>query len=113
MREFIYCGNWEYGELQVKEKGTGKSFTITQPKLLFREDYYNIRRGIAVDNCPVDVVPEKDFYVYQISYLTDKGSLAIKIVDHITAHTLISQNLGEFMQGKALSAIDDFFERRG
>lgn len=112
MREFIYCSYWEYGELHIKEKGTGKTFTATQPKLVFSEDYYSIRRCIAVDNCPVDVIPEKDFYVYQISYLTGNGSLATKIVDHVTAHSLISQNLGEFMQGKALSAIDDFFERR-
>ena len=112
MREFIYCGNWEYGELQVKEKNTGKSFTVTEPKLLFSEDYYRIRRGVAIDNCPVDAIPEKDFYVYQISYLTGNGSLTIKIIDHITAHSLISQHLDWFMQGRALSAIDDFFEGR-
>lgn len=109
MREFIEQGKWEYKEKQVKEKGTNKTFTLTEPITLFREDYYEVRRVIAVDNCPVDVAPESDFYVYEFSYLTNNGSAAIKIVDHVTAYILISQHLDWFMQGRALSAIDDFF----
>ena len=54
MRVFIAKGNWSCEERQVVEKGTDKSFTLTQPKDLFYEDYYTVRRAIAVENVPVD-----------------------------------------------------------
>lgn len=114
MREFK--GNptmkWEYGEKQVTEIGTEKSFTLTQPNIIFREDYYFIRRAIAVDNCPVDVIPEPSFYVYEFAYLIADGCLVTKIIDRGTAYELIETNLPMFMEGEALSAIEDFFERR-
>lgn len=112
MRVFISNGSWQYGECQVKEKETDKSFTLTQPKTLFDEDYYKVRRAIAVENVPVDVVPEKDFYVYRFSYMETGGCLRIVTVDEITAKELIGTCLKEFMQGTASTYIKCFFDER-
>ena len=109
MREFIGKENWAFREKQVIEKETGKSFTLTEPKDLFAEDYYTVRRAIAVENCPADVVPENDFFVYQFLYM-GKGYCCSKIVDATTAHEIIKSNLMEFMMGGALEAITNFFE---
>ena len=112
MRVFISKGNWSCEERQVVEKGTDKSFTLTQPKHLFYEDYYSVRRAIAVENVPVDVVPERDFYVYEFSYMTVGCVLNTVIVDETTAKELIDTCLNEFLHGNATSYIKNFFEER-
>lgn len=109
MREFVGNGRWAFYEKQVREKGTNKSFTLTQPKQLFLEDYYVIRRAIAVDNCPANVVPESDFYVYEFTYFTSGAYVTIRIVDQETAQKLIGSNLELFLQGRATKAIENFF----
>ena len=70
MREFVdkNGAGWNYGEKDVAEPATGKEFVLTQPKRIYNEDYYNITRAIAVENVPVDVVPEPDFFVYKMDY---------------------------------------------
>ena len=103
---------WQYGEKQVKEKGTDKSFTLTQPKTLFSEDYYTVRRAIAVENVPADVVPENDFYVYEFSYMETGCVLRTVIVDESTAKELISNCLTEFLRGNACTYIKYFFEEK-
>ena len=103
---------WQYGEKQVKEKGTEKSFTLTQPKTLFSEDYYSIRRAIAVENVPADVAPERDFYVYEFSYMETGCCLRTMIVDENTAKELISSCLTEFLRGSANTYIKYFFEEK-
>ena len=105
-------GSWQYGERQVKEKGTEKSFTLTQPKTLFSEDYYLVRRAIAVENVPFYIPPEKDFYVYEFSYMETGSCLRVITVDEITAKELISTCLKEFMQGTASTYIKYFFDER-
>ena len=114
MRVFISEGNsrWEYGERQVKEKGTEKRFTLTQPKQLFSEDFYTVRRAIACENVPSDVAPEKHFYVYEFSYMETGCCLYVITVDEITAKELISTYLKEFMQGTASTYIKCFFDER-
>lgn len=112
MREFVDNGKWKYGEKQVRERGTNKSFTLTQPKTLFEEDFYTVRRSIAVDNCPANVIPESDFYVYEFTYFTSGVYITIRIVDQETAQRLIGSNLELFLQGRATNVIDDFFEGR-
>lgn len=114
MRVFLNVGEnrWQYGEKQVKEKGTEKNFTLTQPKTLFSEDYYTVRRAIAVENAPVDVVPERDFYVYEFSYMETGCVLRIVIVDESTAKELISSCLKEFLRGDADTYIKYFFEEK-
>ena len=103
---------WQYGEKQVKEKGTEKSFTLTQPKTLFSEDYYTVRRAIACENVPVDVAPERDFYVYEFSYMETGCCLSVITVDEVTAKELISNCLAEFLRGSACTYIKYFFEER-
>ena len=114
MRVFYIDGSgaWEYGERQVKEKGTEKSFTLTQPKLLFSEVYYLVRRAIAVENVPVDVAPEREFYVYEFAFMETGSCMRVVTVDEITAKELISACLREFMQGTASSYIKCFFDER-
>lgn len=114
MRVFISEGNsrWEYGEHQVKEKGTEKRFTLTQPKQLFSEDFYTVRRAIACENVPSDVVPEKHFYVYEFSYMETGCCLYVITVDETTAKELINTCLKEFMQGTASTYIKYFFDER-
>lgn len=114
MRVFISEGDsrWEYQERQVKEKGTEKYFTLTQPKELFSEDYYTVRRAIAVENVPFYIPPEKDFYVYEFSYMETGCCLYVITVDEDTAKELISTCLKEFMQGNASSYIKYFFDER-
>ena len=103
---------WQYGERKVREKGTEKSFTLTQPRLLFNEDYYSVRRAIAIENVLVDVIPEKEFYVYEFSYMGTGSCLHIITVDETTAKELISTCLKEFMQGTASTYIKCFFDEK-
>ena len=49
MRKFITTSIYRYGEQQVIEQGTNKSFTLTQRKKITESDYYDITRFIAVD----------------------------------------------------------------
>lgn len=110
MREFISRDNWTYREKQVIERETGKSYTLTDPVDLFKEDYYTVRRAIAVENCKADEVPENDFYVYEFVYMTDGCKLNVVIVDFFTAYDFIHKNLQYFMKGTALREIEKFFE---
>ena len=105
-------GRYQYGERQVKERGTEKRFTLTQPITLFNEDYYSVRRAIACENVPGDVAPERDFYVYEFSYMETGCCLSVVTVDEATAKELISTCLKEFMQGKASTYIKYFFDER-
>ena len=109
MREFLSMNQWRYGEKRVIEKETGKSFTLTDSQTMFSEDYYTVRRAIAVDNCPVDVVPEKDFPVYEFSYMDNQCCCVVKIVDQETAEHIIRTYLTEFLLGKATQKITDYF----
>ena len=113
MRKFIdkeHTG-WTYGEKEVIEVGTDKKFTLTQPKVLFKEDSYHIKRSIAVahesDNRGVQ---EDGFYAYEIAYMPDGYSLSIVTVDEQTAEKLISGNLLGFMHGTSREYIKNFFE---
>ena len=109
MRQFISNGNWQYGEKQVIERETGKSFTLTEPVQLFSEDYYTIRRALAVDNCSAEEYGEFDFYVCEFLYMTKGSTLEMKIVDIETAHNFINQYLWSLMHGTALKEIETFF----
>ena len=111
MREFVdkNGAGWNYGEKDVTEPATGKEFVLTQPKRIYNEDYYNITRAIAVENVPVDVVPEPDFFVYKISYMPDGFSLCERIVDEDTAEKLIGSALKAFLRGEATEHIKKFF----
>ena len=99
MRKFISTSPYQYNEMQVKEQKTEKTFTLTQKKTLFNEDYYSIYRYIAVDN-EYNNTPEPDSYVYQFNYMTTGCTLISIIVDEQTALQFISDNLLSFMQGK-------------
>lgn len=113
MRVFVNDGNgWEYNERQVKERGTKKFFTLTQPKRLFAEDYYSVRRAIACENVPSNVVPERDFYVYEFSYMDTGCCMYVVTVDEDTAKELISTHMEEFLHGDACGCIRAFFEER-
>lgn len=109
MREFLSMNQWRYGEKRVIEKETGKSFTLTDSQTMFSEDYYTVRRAIAVDNCPADVVPERDFVVYEFSYMDKQCCCVVKIVDQETAEDIIRTYLTEFLLGKATQKITDYF----
>ena len=109
MREFLSMNQWRYGEKQVVDRETGKSFTLTDSQTMFSEDYYTVRRAIAVDNCPANVVPERDFVVYEFSYFDNKCRCVIKIVDQETAEDIIRTYLTEFLLGKATQKITDYF----
>jgi len=114
MRVFTSRSDWAWGEREVVEKknDTCKFFTLTQPKTLFHEDYYSVRRTIAIENGPIDVDSEMDFYVYEFSYMGIGCVLHTVIVDEITAKELISTCLTEFLHGNATSYIKNFFEER-
>lgn len=110
MRTFIEKSAWSYGEKEVTERGGSKSFTLTQPHDIFREDYYHVRRCVAVENVPADVVPENDFFVYEICYMCGV-SLCVEHVAEDAALELISENLSAFLQGGAEQCIRDYFYR--
>lgn len=112
MRIFISERRWEYNEKNVREQGTDKKFVLTQPKQLFNEDCYTVRRAIACENVPVDVAPEKDFYVYEFSYMKTGSCLKIVIVDEVTAKELIGTRTTEFLRGTANTYINSFFDER-
>lgn len=109
MRKFIPTSRWNYGEQQVKEKGTDRTYTLTQPEELFSEDYYIVRRCIAVENVDMHTIPEKDFYVYEFSFMTTGSSARMIAIDEETALDLVHAHLKEFMQGKANSVLNMYF----
>lgn len=113
MRRFESLDTWRYEEKQVVELGTNRNFTLTQPKVLFNEDYYSVRRSIALENVSVDVIPEPDFYVYEFSYMVTGCCLYVKVIDECSAMKLIENHLKEFLHGNARKAIADFFEGNG
>lgn len=110
MRHFIEKDRWACNEKTVLEVSGGKEFTLTQPKSLFNEDTYSVKRSIAVEIVPADVVPERDFYVYEIAYMPDGYSLCIGLVDEEAAMELIRDNLQLFLHGMANECIIDFFK---
>ena len=110
-RTFNDISCWSYGEKQLIDNNTGKCYTLTQPKDIFREDYYHVRRGLAIENVPADVVPEKEFYVYEFSYMVSGTSLCVRNVTEDIAIDLIGKNLPEFLQGKAGKCIEEYFLR--
>ena len=112
MRTFILDGKYEYGEIPVKEIETGKSFTLTQRKQVFSEDFYSVYRFIAVENVPADVVPEPDFYVYRVSYMIPGPVLCIKYIDERTMLELYLYDVINFLRGCATESIKEFFERK-
>ena len=103
MRRFIEKeGNgWRCGEKNVVELESGKEYVLTQPKTLFSEDTYSIKRAVCCQNVSVLDVPEKDFYVYEISYMEDGYTLRIVIVDEETVEGLIKNHASAFLRGNA------------
>lgn len=101
---------WQYGERQVLEQDNGKEYTLTQPKDLFNEDTYGVKRAIACQNVPANVVPEENFYVYEFTYMPDGYCCHEIIVDESTAQDVISQYLPAFLCGKACECIKQYFE---
>ena len=100
---------WKCGEKSVIEIGTDKEFILTQSKILFEEDGYHVKRAIACENCPADVIAEPDFFVYEVAYMPDGYSLCIRTVDEETMLSLVSMNLQAFLNGNARNAINEFF----
>lgn len=111
MRKFISLDMWKHGEKQVQERGNFKRFTLTQPKQLFSEDYYTVRRAVAVENVDTQTIPEPYFYVYEFSYMVSGSCLCIDVVDAETALKLINDNLNNFLEGNAHIYIKEFFEK--
>ena len=109
-RYFIRNGRYKYGELPVKEIETGKTFTLTQPKTLFNEDYYIITRFIAVEDVPVDVVPEHDFYVYRVSWMEPGPVLIERIVSEDIMMDIMQKFPEQLLHGNACSYIQTYFE---
>lgn len=109
-RYFVKNGSYAYQELPVKEIGTGKTFTLTQPKTLFNEDYYAITRFIAVENVPVDDYPEQDFYVYRISYSEYGPVCCIKIVSEDVLLDIIDKYKLPLIRGDANECLRNYFE---
>lgn len=103
MRRFIEKeGNgWRCGEKNVVELESGKEYVLTQPKTLFSEDTYSIKRAVCCQNVSVLEVPEKDFYVYEISYMEDGYTLRIMIVDEQTVESIVQDNVRAFLRGDA------------
>ena len=111
-RMFDSLTEWKYSEKEVKEKGTGKTFTLTQPKKVFEEDFYHIKRSIACENVPTDVAAEEDFFVYEVSYMLPGCQLCVVYVSEDTATELVSSNVAAFLQGRAHGHIVEFFKRQ-
>ena len=109
-RYFVQNGSYAYAELPVKEINTGKTFTLTQPKTLFNEDYYVITRFIAVENVPVDVVPEPYFYVYKASWMEPGTSLITKFVSEDVMIDFMRDFPKHLLHGNACSYIQKYFE---
>lgn len=109
-RYFVQNGNYAFQELPGKEIDTEKTFTLTQPKTLFNEDYYAITRFIAVENVPVDVVPEPDFYVYRISYSEYGPICCIKIVSEDVLLDIIDKYKLLLIRGDANECLRKYFE---
>lgn len=103
---------WRHGEKYVMEPATGKRFVLTQPNRLFDEDTYGAKRALACEIVPVDVVPERTFYVYEFAYMPDGYSLRMCVVSEDAALEVISANLKDFLHGRANDAIQKFFEER-
>ena len=116
MRRFIdkERTGWSYGEKEVLEVGTEKSYTLTQPKNIFNEDSYHVRRAIAVSHDTDNQNSQDDtFYAYEVAYMPDGYSLCVVTIDEASAEKLISGNIQAFMRGAAREYIKTFFEMEG
>ena len=113
MKKYESLDVWKYSEKQVLEEDTNRSFTLTQPKTLFREDYYSVTRAIAVENIQLYSIPVPEFYVYEFKYMTSGCCLCIAVIDEVSAMELINNNLKEFLHGNACRAITEFIEKNG
>ena len=101
---------WCYREKSVVEEATGKQFTLTQPVDIFNEDTYGVRRCIACENVPVNIVPEKDFYVYEVTYMPHGYCCRTEMVSEDIFCMLMKEHLLEFLRGDARESIQKFFE---
>ena len=104
-RKFKAITDYRYGEVEVIEEESNKKYTLTQRHKLLEEDFYSIYRYIACENVDIDQIPEKDFYVYQISYMESGYGLTVVFVDQEVIHHMFKQNLIEFLHGNALDKI--------
>ncbi len=105
MKKYIIVQPYQYGEMTVKDSDTNKEYTLTQRKTVFEEDTYSIVRLIAVENVDMYTVPEKDFYVYVVSYMPDGYSSAVFITDEKAVKDIIVNNLELFLHGTANEVI--------
>lgn len=96
----IYKGaEWQYGEREVEEVGTGKRYTLTQKTEVLNEDFYLVYRTIAVPHQSDDL----DYlYIYEIYYMiASNGScLVSRTVDEATMYELFVENALDVMRGK-------------
>lgn len=109
-RYFVRNGSYEYAELPVKEIGTGKLFTLTQPKTLFNEDFYMITRFITVEDVPVNVVSEPYFYVYKICWMEPGSVLIERIVSEDIMMDIMQKFPEQLLHGDACDCIQTYFE---
>ena len=88
---------WNYGELEVEEIGTGKRYTLTQRHTIANEDSFCIYRTVSVPH-----QGNEDYgYIYQFSYF-GKGTgttCFVSIVDEETAIKIIQEHTKEYLQG--------------
>ncbi|MDD3140640.1 MAG: hypothetical protein PHX08_16960 [Lachnospiraceae bacterium] len=107
MKKYIIVHPYQYGEMTVKDPDTNKEYTLTQRKVVFNEDTYSITRFIAVENVDMYTVPEKDFYIYVISYMPDGYSSVAFITDEKAVKDIIVNNLELFLHGAANEIIKE------
>lgn len=99
-RPLQYC--IRFGEIPVMDVVSEKKYTLTQPKrIITANDYETVTRFVAVDDhCPVDGVPEKDFYVYRLSWMEPGPVLVCKYVSQEIMDRIMEKHYSEITKGK-------------
>lgn len=104
MRRFKALGNWQYGEREIEEIGTGKRYTLTQCHKLTSSDYYHIDRTIAVPHQEGNTE-----YIYELSYMGKANPGSVLHMDWIDEEALIQlvrENTEKFLR---CSGMDNVF----
>lgn len=101
MKKYIIKSPYEYGEMQIEDPEAKKTYTLTDRKVLFHEDFYSVTRFLACENVDINTVPESDFYLYMVCYMGYNCTSTSYITTEENIKSIVGENLEAFLRGRA------------
>lgn len=96
-------GEWKHGEREMVEEPSGILVTLTQPESFLEEDYYSIKRMVAVphDN-------RADFFLYEVSALDNESGVTVLRTVYVLEDRLavfLKEYMVKIMRGRGGEAL--------